>query len=85
MTYREARALGYSVSIYREHMCGQPGWSMVVSHAGRAVFEGWTLGFGPRAKSQAMKDALEGIDAREALLAGKQKPTDEVDWKETWT
>jgi hypothetical protein len=69
VTYRQARALGYAIDIYREVLCGDPGWSFVVTHAGRVVIEGWTIGYGPRAKTQAMKDALAGIDAREALLA----------------
>jgi hypothetical protein len=69
MTLRDAKALGYSIDVYREHMCGEPGWSFTVSIAGRCVIEGWTVGFGPRAKSQAMTDALAGIASREVLLA----------------
>jgi hypothetical protein len=69
VTYRQARALGYAIDIYREHMCGEPGWTFTVAIAGRVVFEGWTVGYGPKAKTQAMKDALQGIDARETLLS----------------
>lgn len=69
LTFLEVRTLGYSVDIKREHMNGEPGWWFTVEHRGTLVTEGWCIGQGPRAKSQAMKDALEAITARVTLLS----------------
>jgi hypothetical protein len=63
---------GYSITVKRKHMCREAGWWFEVKAPAPdrgVIAEGWTVGYGPRAKSQAMKDALEAIRARQALLA----------------
>lgn len=69
MTFRDAKVLGYTIRIVRQYMNGMAGWSFELTFVGRLVAEGWTVGFGPRAKTQAMRDALEAVSAREALRA----------------
>ena len=72
MTFRDARALGYSIFVERRYICGEAGWWYDVVLRGRIVAQGWTVGFGPRAKSAAMSDALAAVSDREAL-AGLRK------------
>lgn len=68
MTLRDAKALGYAIRILRQYMNGIAGWSYEVTHlGGPVIIEGWTVGLGPLAKQQAMRDALRGIDSREVL------------------
>lgn len=61
---------GHSIAIRRWHMNGEPGWWFdVAAPDGRIVASGWTVGYGPRSRTQAMRDAREAVDARLALHA----------------
>ncbi len=53
---------GHTVAVRRAQMQRQDGWLWeVISDGGRHAASGWTVGYGPKAKSVAMRDALEAL------------------------
>lgn len=57
--------MNYTATYKHQTICGEAGWSYVVTCDGRLVFEGWSRG----RKRDAEAEVRNGIRNRDALLA----------------
>ncbi|MBA2720771.1 MAG: hypothetical protein H0U52_16250 [Chloroflexi bacterium] len=56
---------GHTIRVVRRTMCREPGWWYeVAAPEGGTIAEGWCAGYGPRSKSDAMRDALAALQRR---------------------
>ena len=64
---------GFRVGIRRQYMNSAPGWWFdAIAPDGSIAASGWTVGYGPRARTQAGRDARAAIDARLVAIAAKE-------------
>lgn len=67
---------GHTITVRRAAI-GEPGWLWEATNdRGTVAYWGWTIGQGPRAKSEAMRDAISAVNAGPVPVDPRITPQD---------